>query len=122
MRACRLQTDYVDLYQFHHIDLNTPWDEIWQAIEVAVQAGKILYVGSSNFGGWHIADAQAAAARRNPDRSCQRAIALQPDRPRHRARGRPAAELRARDHPLVTTAGGPARWCDQEGEHRRPAT
>jgi aryl-alcohol dehydrogenase-like predicted oxidoreductase len=51
----RLQTDYVDLYQFHHIDRNTPWEEIWQAIEVAVQAGKILY----------IADAQAAAARRN---------------------------------------------------------
>ena len=61
----RLQTDYVDLYQFHHIDRNTPWEEIWQAIEVAVQAGKILYVGSSNFAGWHIADAQAAAARLN---------------------------------------------------------
>src|SRR6476646_8614094 len=37
----RLQTDYVDLYQFHHIDRNTSWDEIWQAVEVAVQAGKI---------------------------------------------------------------------------------
>ena len=61
----RLQTDYVDLYQFHHVDRNTPWDEIWQAIEVAVQAGKILYAGSSNFAGWHIGDAQAAAARRN---------------------------------------------------------
>jgi aryl-alcohol dehydrogenase-like predicted oxidoreductase len=61
----RLQTDYVDLYQFHHIDRNTPWEEIWQAIEVAVQAGKILYAGSSNFAAWHIADAQAAAARRN---------------------------------------------------------
>ncbi len=61
----RLQTDYIDLYQFHHIDRDTPWEEIWQAIEVAVQAGKILYVGSSNFAGWHIADAQAAAARRN---------------------------------------------------------
>ena len=61
----RLQTDYIDLYQFHHIDRNTPWDEIWQAIEVAVQAGKILYCGSSNFAGWHIADAQAAAARRH---------------------------------------------------------
>jgi Aldo/keto reductase family len=45
----RLQTDYVDLYQFHHVDRNTPWEEIWQAIEVAVQAGKILYAGSSNF-------------------------------------------------------------------------
>jgi len=61
----RLQTDYVDLYQFHHIDRKTSWEEIWQAIEVAMQAGKILYAGSSNFAGWHIADAQAAAARRN---------------------------------------------------------
>ena len=61
----RLQTDYIDLYQFHHIDRNTPWDEIWQAIEVAVAQGKVLYAGSSNFAGWHIADAQAAAARRN---------------------------------------------------------
>ena len=61
----RLQTDYVDLYQFHHIDRDTPWEEIWQAIEVAVQAGKLLYAGSSNFAGWHIANAQAAAANRN---------------------------------------------------------
>jgi aryl-alcohol dehydrogenase-like predicted oxidoreductase len=61
----RLQTDYIDLYQFHHIDRRTPWEEIWQAIEVAVNAGKILYVGSSNFAGWHIAQAQAAAAQRN---------------------------------------------------------
>jgi aryl-alcohol dehydrogenase-like predicted oxidoreductase len=60
----RLQTDYIDLYQFHHIDRATPWDEIWQAVEVAVNQGKILYVGSSNFAGWHIADAQAAASRR----------------------------------------------------------
>jgi aryl-alcohol dehydrogenase-like predicted oxidoreductase len=61
----RLQTDYIDLYQFHHIDRQTPWEEIWQALDVAVQQGKILYVGSSNFAGWHIAQAQEAAARRN---------------------------------------------------------
>ncbi|WP_371403470.1 aldo/keto reductase [Kribbella sp. NBC_00662] len=61
----RLQTDYIDLYQFHHVDRATPWDEIWQAIEVAIQQGKILYAGSSNFAGWHIAQAQEAAARRN---------------------------------------------------------
>jgi aryl-alcohol dehydrogenase-like predicted oxidoreductase len=61
----RLQTDYIDLYQFHHIDRDTPWDEIWQAIDVAITAGKILYVGSSNFAGWHIAQAQEAAARHN---------------------------------------------------------
>jgi aryl-alcohol dehydrogenase-like predicted oxidoreductase len=60
----RLQTDHIDLYQFHHIDRATPWEEIWQAIDVAITAGKILYVGSSNFAGWHIAQAQAAAAQR----------------------------------------------------------
>jgi aryl-alcohol dehydrogenase-like predicted oxidoreductase len=61
----RLQTDYIDLYQFHHVDRDTPWDEIWQAIGVAIAQGKILYVGSSNFAGWHIAQAQAAAAEHN---------------------------------------------------------
>jgi aryl-alcohol dehydrogenase-like predicted oxidoreductase len=61
----RLQTDYVDLYQFHHVDRATPWDEIWQAIDVAVTQGKVLYVGSSNFGGWHIAQAQEAARARH---------------------------------------------------------
>ncbi|RKG66856.1 aldo/keto reductase [Corallococcus exercitus] len=61
----RLKTDYIDLYQFHHVDRATPWEEIWQAMEVAVGQGKVLYVGSSNFAGWHIAQAQAAAAQRN---------------------------------------------------------
>jgi aryl-alcohol dehydrogenase-like predicted oxidoreductase len=61
----RLRTDYIDLYQFHHVDRNTPWDEIWQAVDVAVQQGKILYSGSSNFAGWHLARAQEAAARRH---------------------------------------------------------
>jgi NDP-hexose C3-ketoreductase / dTDP-4-oxo-2-deoxy-alpha-D-pentos-2-ene 2,3-reductase len=69
-RACdaslrRMQTDYIDLYQMHHVDRETPWDEIWQAMELLVAQGKILYVGSSNFAGWHIAQAQAAAAQRN---------------------------------------------------------
>jgi aryl-alcohol dehydrogenase-like predicted oxidoreductase len=61
----RLQTDYIDLYQFHHVDRETPWEEIWQAIEVAVQQGKILYTGSSNFAGWHISQAQEAAKARH---------------------------------------------------------
>ena len=61
----RLRTDYVDLYQFHHIDRSTPWEEIWQAMEVGVTQGKVLYTGSSNFAGWHIAQAQAAAAARH---------------------------------------------------------
>ncbi|MET7859165.1 aldo/keto reductase [Streptomyces sp. NPDC005318] len=60
----RLQTDYIDLYQFHHVDRNTPFDEIWQAIDVLVQQGKILYAGSSNFAGYKIAQANELAARR----------------------------------------------------------
>lgn len=60
----RLQTDYIDIYQFHHIDRNTPLDEIWQAIDVLVQQGKILYAGSSNFPGYKIAQANEIARQR----------------------------------------------------------
>ncbi|GAA3841385.1 aldo/keto reductase [Streptomyces phyllanthi] len=60
----RLRTDYIDLYQFHHIDRNTPFEEIWQAVDVLVQQGKILYAGSSNFPGYKIAQANETAARR----------------------------------------------------------
>ncbi|HEX4060183.1 MAG TPA: aldo/keto reductase [Streptosporangiaceae bacterium] len=68
-RACdeslrRLRTDHIDLYQMHHVDRDTPWDEIWQAMEVLVTQGKILYVGSSNFAAWHIAQANDTAAAR----------------------------------------------------------
>jgi aryl-alcohol dehydrogenase-like predicted oxidoreductase len=61
----RLQTDYIDMYQMHHIDRETPWEEIWQAMEVLVQQGKIIYVGSSNFAAWNIAQANEIARRRN---------------------------------------------------------
>jgi aryl-alcohol dehydrogenase-like predicted oxidoreductase len=70
IRACeaslkRLQTDVIDLYQMHHIDRASPWDEIWQAMETLVRQGKVLYVGSSNFAGWHIAQACEKARARN---------------------------------------------------------
>jgi aryl-alcohol dehydrogenase-like predicted oxidoreductase len=60
----RLQTDHVDLYQMHHIDRDTPWAEIWQAMEQLFHAGKLIYNGSSNFAGWHIAQAQEMAEKR----------------------------------------------------------
>ncbi|MGW7316887.1 aldo/keto reductase [Streptomyces sp. NPDC054854] len=59
----RLGTDYIDVYQFHHVDRRTPFEEIWQAVEVLVQQGKILYAASSNFPGWKIAQANETAAR-----------------------------------------------------------
>jgi aryl-alcohol dehydrogenase-like predicted oxidoreductase len=69
-RACedslrRLNTDHIDLYQMHHVDRHTPWEEIWQAMEQLHREGKIIYVGSSNFAGWHIAQAQAFAESRH---------------------------------------------------------
>lgn len=69
-RACedslrRLQTDYLDLYQMHHIDRDCPWEEIWQAMEQLCREGKVLYIGSSNFAGWHLAQAQEAARSRH---------------------------------------------------------
>ncbi|MFK4112312.1 aldo/keto reductase [Streptomyces sp. NPDC002176] len=60
----RLRTDYIDIYQFHHIDRNTPFEEIWQAVDVLVTQGKILYAGSSNFPGYKIAQANETALRR----------------------------------------------------------
>jgi aryl-alcohol dehydrogenase-like predicted oxidoreductase len=61
----RMKTDHIDLYQMHHVDRATPWEEIWQAMEQLVQEGKVLYVGSSNFGALHLAQAQCSAAARN---------------------------------------------------------
>lgn len=61
----RLRTDWIDLYQMHHVDRSTPWEEIWQAMEFLLAQGKIRYVGSSNFAGWHLASAQAVARERH---------------------------------------------------------
>ena len=61
----RLKTDHIDLYQMHHVDRDTSWEEIWQAMQQLVQEGKVLYVGSSNFGALHLAQAHCSAAARN---------------------------------------------------------
>jgi len=60
----RLQTDWIDLYQMHHIDRECPWDETWQAFGALVDQGKVVYVGSSNFAGWDIATACQEASKR----------------------------------------------------------
>lgn len=61
----RLGVDHIDLYQMHHVDRAAPWDEIWQAMEVLIAQGKVTYVGSSNFAGWHLAAANESASARN---------------------------------------------------------
>ena len=59
----RLQTDWIDLYQMHHVDRSCPWDEIWEAMETLIRQGKIVYVGSSNHAAWDIATANQVASR-----------------------------------------------------------
>lgn len=61
----RLKTDHIDLYQMHHIDRATPWEEVWQAMEQLVREGKVLYVGSSNFAAWNLAQANEIARSRH---------------------------------------------------------
>jgi aryl-alcohol dehydrogenase-like predicted oxidoreductase len=61
----RLQSDHVELYYMHHIDRNVTWDEMWDTFQPLVAQGRIDYVGSSNFAGWNIAQAQAEAKARH---------------------------------------------------------
>ncbi len=58
----RLGTDYIDLYQFHAPDADTPIDETLRALDDLVTQGKVRYIGNSNFTGWQIADADWTAA------------------------------------------------------------
>ena len=89
-RACdaslrRLRTDYIDLYQMHHVDRDTPWDEIWQAMEVLVAQGKVLYVGLVQLRRLaHRPGLRDRPGARLP-RPGQRAVALQPGHPLDRA-------------------------------------
>ncbi len=54
----RLQTDYIDLYQYHQPDGVTPLEETLATLDDLVTEGKVRYIGSSNFAGWQIADAE----------------------------------------------------------------
>ena len=59
----RLQTDWIDLYQYHAPDGVTPMEETLAALDELVREGKVRYVGSSNFAGWQVADTEAIARR-----------------------------------------------------------
>ncbi|HEV7192924.1 MAG TPA: aldo/keto reductase [Jatrophihabitantaceae bacterium] len=60
----RLQTDWIDLYQLHRPDPATPVEETLSALTDLVRAGKVRYIGSSNFSGWQVADAEWVARTR----------------------------------------------------------
>ena len=59
----RLRTDVIDLYQLHQWDGQTPLEETMEALDGLVRAGKVRYVGCSNFSGWHVMKAMEAARR-----------------------------------------------------------
>src|SRR5690606_40339994 len=57
----RLQTDVIDLYQVHEWDGQTPIEETMEALDTLVKRGLVRYIGCSNYAGWHISKALAAA-------------------------------------------------------------
>jgi aryl-alcohol dehydrogenase-like predicted oxidoreductase len=59
----RLGTDYIDLFQLHGMDANTPVEETLSTLDDLVRAGKVRYVGCSNFSGWHLMKSLAVADR-----------------------------------------------------------
>lgn len=59
----RLQTDYIDLYQLHGFDAVTPVEEVLRTLDDLVRAGKIRYIGCSNFSGWHLMKSLAVSDR-----------------------------------------------------------
>jgi aryl-alcohol dehydrogenase-like predicted oxidoreductase len=61
----RLRTDYIDLYQIHEWDGETPLDETLEALDTLVRSGKVRYIGCSNYSGWHLMKALAISDRRN---------------------------------------------------------
>jgi aryl-alcohol dehydrogenase-like predicted oxidoreductase len=69
----RLNTDYIDLYQLHTPDPETPIDETLAALDDLVHEGKVRYIGSSNFAGWQVADADWMAR----DRGLTRFVSVQ---------------------------------------------
>jgi aryl-alcohol dehydrogenase-like predicted oxidoreductase len=64
----RLGTDYIDLYQQHGPDLSTPVEETLRALDDLVRAGKVRYLGNSNYSGWQIADADWTAQQHGLNR------------------------------------------------------
>lgn len=61
----RLDTDYIDLYQLHRPDQETPIDETLRALDDLVRSGKVRYIGNSNFAGWQAAEAHYVAKQAN---------------------------------------------------------
>ena len=106
----RLQTDRIDLYQFHHIDRHISWPELWQSMETLVARGEVaLHRQLELRGVEHRAGERDRAAAQLP-RPGQRAVALQPRAALDRARSHPRrAELRPRHPPLVSARRRPAQ-------------
>jgi hypothetical protein len=111
----RLGTDHIDLYQMHHVDRSTPWEEIWQAMEQLVTAGKVIYLGSSNFAGWQCAaEGQPRPPSQLPDAAADAAAPTA-------AGGLRGAVSRARRDAGRRRAGVAAPSTGGHGHDRRPA-
>ena len=115
----RLGTDYVDLYQLHRYDPNTPLDETLDALDTVVKSGKARYVGVSNWPAHKIARALGRSELRNVVRDRLRPAALQPAVPRLRAR--PAPALRGRGHRGHPVQSAGRRHADRQAQRQGAA-
>lgn len=70
----RLRTDYLDLYQLHEWDGHTPLDETLAALDSLVRSGKVRYIGSSNYSGWHLMKALGVSERAGYERFASQQI------------------------------------------------
>ena len=103
----RLDTDYIDLYQLHFPDANTPIEETLRALDDMVRSGKVRYVGCCNFSAWQVVEAAWIVEDRAPGTPGQRPEPLQHARTRHREGPGPGgAEVRPR-HPALLSRSPP---------------
>ena len=120
----RLQTDHIDLYQMHHVDRDTPWEEIWQAMEQLVREGKVIYVGSSNFAGWHIAHGAGSCAAAAFHGAGVRAEPVQPERAHDRDWKCPGLQGKRPRHHSLESRWAAACWaarCKRRPQDAEPS-
>ena len=128
----RMGLDHIDLLQVHEWDGSVPLEETLEALDSLVRSGKVRYVGSSNFSGWHLAKAKGVAERHG-----YRGLRRLPDLllagvPRRRVRADPGGDRQRRRRPRLEPARrrppdrqvpprhARARGCPRRQHHRRP--
>ena len=117
----RLKTDFIDLYQIHRWDPNTPIEETMETLNDVVRAGKVRYIGASSMHSWQFVKAQFLAKRKRLGPLHLHAEPLQPPLPRGRARdGRRLPRPGHRPHSMEPARPRPPRPSRRRRPHQAP--